>query len=195
MTLSPRPSDSELLERVKQQAQREARKLLDRGGPSGFFAPIVPGPNAIVSAIADAKPTRARPVDKELPEQIALFTHIDTQTDYPELKQAYAVPNGGRRSKAVAGKMRASGVRAGELDINLDLARGGFFGLRLELKAEDGSVSVEQKGRILEHKANNYATEVVVGWEHAYRIMVAYVQLPKTEVVMPYSFFARDGGV
>jgi len=50
----------------------------------------------------------------------------------------HAIPNGGHRHPAVGAKMKAEGSRAGYPDYGLDVARGGFHGLRIELKALDG---------------------------------------------------------
>lgn len=57
----------------------------------------------------------------------------------PDLYQlCYAIPNGGMRSGSVAGQMKASGQKSGYPDLGLDLARGRYHGLRLELKRSDG---------------------------------------------------------
>ncbi len=59
-----------------------------------------------------------------------------------------AVPNGGARHPAVAGKLKAEGVRAGYPDIVIDCARGPFHGMRVELKRQKKSLSTvsdEQK--------------------------------------------------
>jgi hypothetical protein len=131
---------------------------------------------------AVARTDERRRRDFEHAEQVALFAKIDGLDGdaFPELRQAYAVPNGGNRSKRTAGRLKAEGVRAGELDINLDLARGGFFGLRLEMKAPDGSLSVDQRTRMEEHRRNGYAPEFAYGCDDAWRILTRYVQLPQT---------------
>ena len=46
----------------------------------------------------------------------------------------YAVPNGGRRDAITGARLKAEGVRSGILDLNLDVARGLYHGLRIELK-------------------------------------------------------------
>lgn len=46
----------------------------------------------------------------------------------------FAIPNGGHRSKAVAGKLKAEGVRAGVPDLLVPVARHGYHGAFIELK-------------------------------------------------------------
>jgi hypothetical protein len=55
----------------------------------------------------------------------------------------FAVPNGGRRDKREAALLKATGVRAGVHDM-VFLLQGGITVL-IELKAEDGRLSDEQK--------------------------------------------------
>ena len=67
--------------------------------------------------------------------QIAVFAWAHTQESiYPELRWLHAVPNGGYRSGREAVGLQRQGVKAGILDIALDVARGGYHGLRIELK-------------------------------------------------------------
>lgn len=47
----------------------------------------------------------------------------------------YAIPNGGQRHAVVAAKMKATGAKAGVWDLHLPIARHGFHGLWVEMKA------------------------------------------------------------
>lgn len=97
---------------------------------------------------------------------------------YPWLHWLYAVPNGGFRHKAVAGKMKAQGVRAGVLDFNLDVARGPYHGLRIELKRRvGGTISLAQKAWIVELTHQGYLAIVCRGWEQARDRLVDYLSL------------------
>lgn len=89
-----------------------------------------------------AKVVRAIPTEDE--DQVALVQWFDRQ--YPALRgRLAAVPNGGHRNKAAAGKLKASGVRAGVPDLQLLTPRHGFAGLIIELKREKGGqLSPEQ---------------------------------------------------
>ena len=78
-------------------------------------------------------------------QQVALFVWANANLDrYPVLRWMFAVPNGGHRHPAVAGKLKAEGVKAGVLDIHLPAPRGGFYGLWLEMKAGKNRPTAEQ---------------------------------------------------
>jgi hypothetical protein len=57
----------------------------------------------------------------------------------------FAVPNGGARSKATAGRLKAEGVVAGVSDLLFLVPRGKYHGLCLETKTPKGRQSPEQK--------------------------------------------------
>lgn len=57
----------------------------------------------------------------------------------------FHVPNGGSRHAIEAVNLKAAGVRRGVPDLFLDVPRGGFHGLRIEMKRKGGVVSPEQR--------------------------------------------------
>jgi hypothetical protein len=57
------------------------------------------------------------------------------QTTMPELVWLHAVPNGGLRSRATAGRLRAEGVKSGVPDLVLPVPRAWARGAYLEVKA------------------------------------------------------------
>ncbi|SEO64185.1 VRR-NUC domain-containing protein [Pseudomonas sp. Snoq117.2] len=126
---------------------------------------------------------RAPRIDWEGNEQTILFTWIDLQ--YPrESKLIYHVPNGGHRHKATAGKLKGQGVRAGMPDINVDIARGGYFGLRIEFKAtppNDADVSPKQRDALKLLNDRGYLAIVCRGVHDAQEQIRAYLRLPATE--------------
>lgn len=87
-------------------------------------------------------------------EQCRFFNWVNflSGMDQDELELIYAVPNGGWRSPTEAIRLKAEGVRPGIPDVNVDLPRGGYHGMRIELKKTGGVVSEEQdrKHRLLE---------------------------------------------
>lgn len=110
--------------------------------------------------------------------QRALFDLAVTCSAYePLLKLMYATPNGGLRSKAVAGKLKAEGVKPGVPDICLPVARGGHHGLYIELKRDKtGRVSVEQRAWIDALREQGYRAEVALGWARAADILQQYLE-------------------
>ena len=97
--------------------------------------------------------------------------------DHPELRRFYAIPNGGHRSKAVAGKMRAEGVRSGVPDYCLPVARDGAHGLYIELKRPTGKPSSEQESWIKDLNAEGYIAMVAMGWWEAWMILATYLNI------------------
>ncbi|CAB4159353.1 VRR-NUC domain containing protein [uncultured Caudovirales phage] len=82
---------------------------------------------------------------------------------HPAAKLIYAIPNGGGRSKAQAGILKAEGVLAGVPDLHLPVARGRCHSLYIEMKAGDGRLSPDQAKLIAELQAQGHA--IVVAWD------------------------------
>lgn len=102
---------------------------------------------------------------------------------FPDVVVA-AVPNGGRRGKREAASLKAEGVLAGYPDLLVDAARGGYFGLRIEMKRADGRgvESAEQRGVRRRLERAGYRSVVCVGAEAAIRELETYLHLPPTRV-------------
>jgi len=127
---------------------------------------------------------RKKPVDREGLEQAALME--DLQLRFPEaFKLIYHVPNGGHRHKAVAAKLKDQGVKAGVPDLVLPMARGGYFGLYIEFKAEppfDAAVSPSQDAYMQALLGQGYLAIVCRGHIDAIEALRSYLLLPKTVV-------------
>lgn len=67
------------------------------------------------------------------------------QAQFPGIDLLEASLNGVKLSKAQAGKAKASGLLTGALDLNLPVARGGFHGMRVEMKFGRNGMTEEQK--------------------------------------------------
>lgn len=76
--------------------------------------------------------------------QQMMIRYFDVQ--YPELfPLLYAIPNGGKRGIITAKIMKAEGVRRGVADLKLAIAKGGYHGLYIEVKTDEGRQNPEQK--------------------------------------------------
>ncbi|MGX1087442.1 VRR-NUC domain-containing protein [Pseudomonas sp. AP3_22 TE3818] len=130
------------------------------------------------------KAVRARPIDREGQEQAALMRELELR--YPAVFELiYHVPNGGHRVKAVAGKLKAQGVKAGIPDLVLTMARGGFFGLYIEFKAtppNDAAISPSQQERIRKLNEQGYLAMVCRGHFDTIEQIRAYLRLAPTVV-------------
>ncbi|MNY10821.1 VRR-NUC domain protein [compost metagenome] len=130
------------------------------------------------------KPVRAKSVDREGQEQAALMRELELR--YPAVFELmYHVPNGGHRVKAVAGKLKAQGVKAGIPDLVLTMARGGFFGLYIEFKAtppNDAAISPSQNERIRKLNEQGYLAVVCRGHFDTIEQIRAYLRLAPTVV-------------
>lgn len=118
----------------------------------------------------------AQAVPSEHEEARALMNLVRAhEAAHPELELFYAIPNGGDRHKAVAGKMRAEGQRPGVPDYALPVPRGTFHGLCIELKKLDGYASREQKDWIKNLRDQGYRAEVARGADQAWQILCDYL--------------------
>lgn len=119
--------------------------------------------------------TRTEPYESE--EQEALFQWAEAMSGkYPCLRLMYHVPNGGHRSAAVAGKLKAEGVKAGVPDICLPSARGGYHGLYIELKAGKNKATKEQKEWLSALSEEGYKAVVCRGWVNAAEEIKNYLE-------------------
>lgn len=137
--------------------------------------------------------TKARPVgkagDQEHLEQVKLIQWIEEtgKHHHPELERLFAIPNflgrGSKTARIIAGtRAKAEGRRKGVPDLCLPVARGGYFGLYLELKPADGSgrVKPEQKAWAAALTEEGYLVLAPRGFEQARAQLLRYVRLERT---------------
>lgn len=94
----------------------------------------------------------------------------------PELNLLFHIPNGGARSKATAGKLKAEGVKTGVPDMFLPVARGEYHGLFIELKIKPNKTTENQDVWIAELKKQGYKVEVCYGWKEASVTLEKYLK-------------------
>ena len=119
----------------------------------------------------------------EAQEQAALFQWaMLARQKYKELELLHHVPNGGKRDKKEAAALKREGVKAGVPDIVLPVARGGYFGLYVELKVGRNKTSKLQNLWIEQLQQQNYKVEVCYGWIAERKVIEEYLDKPKTEI-------------
>ncbi len=80
---------------------------------------------------------------------------------YPLLKYMFHVPNGGKRPKGEAGKLKALGTKPGVPDLMLPIRNGNWAGLALELKSPIGVTTAEQDEWLAMLKESGYLVAII----------------------------------
>lgn len=114
-------------------------------------------------------------------EQIALFRWAEfAMNQHPELKLMYHIPNEGKRSKITGARLKAAGLKSGVPDICLPVARGGYIGLYIEMKAGKNKPTENQEKWLYALKGEGYFTAVCYGWEKAKEVIENYLANERT---------------
>ena len=121
-------------------------------------------------------------IPSEDEEQMLIFAWRDVAMNtMPDLEYLFAVPNGGKRSITTAKRMKATGTMAGVPDMCLPVAKGGYFGLWIELKrVKGGKVSVEQARWLKALDRAGYYACVCHGADEAINVIRKYLRMPDT---------------
>lgn len=122
------------------------------------------------------KPEDYAKAGTEHAHQVALFIwSSQVREALPELKWMYAIPNGGERNVAVAGRLKAEGVKSGVSDVCLPIARGGYHGLYIEMKKPGGKESEQQKEFGVFLWTQGYKYVMCDHWEKARNCILEYM--------------------
>lgn len=114
----------------------------------------------------------------ESEEQQALFEWAEMmQFRYPELCLLYHVPNGGKRDKGTARKLKKEGVKSGVPDLCLPVPKGRYHGLYIELKTQHGVASENQNNWLDALTKQGYKACVCHGWVAASTEIESYLRL------------------
>lgn len=128
-------------------------------------------------------------------EQAALVLRV--RTSLPGLAPfLWAIPNGGARHAKTGADLKLEGVRAGYPDLLVDLPRGPFHGLRLELKrtgARPSAVSAAQRAAGEALLSVGFLAVVGFGQDDAYEQLRRYWELGPFATRLPtdrdYEYF------
>ena len=95
---------------------------------------------------------------------------------FPELELLMHIPNGEKRDKRTAAKLKRMLVRPGVPDFCLPLARGGHSSLWIELKDKGGRLSKEQKEMHERLRGRGALVAVCYSGEEVLREIFNYLQ-------------------
>ena len=122
-------------------------------------------------------PTRRR-AEPEFQHQASLFAWARNPAvvrQYPGLDLLSCSLNGVKLTKAQAGKAKAAGMLKGEYDIKLPVARGGYHGLIIEMKAGKNKPTDEQRWYGERMAQEGWKTAVHWDWTAARDEIVSYL--------------------
>lgn len=128
------------------------------------------------------KPRQVKASDGQPSEdaiQIAIMEWLQTIEYKGETLADYMhhSPNGGVSSARQKAKFKRAGTKSGYPDLQLDIARSGYHGLRIELKRlKGGVVSKEQKRRLEMLKDEGYRAVVCRGYDEAIAEISGYME-------------------
>lgn len=113
----------------------------------------------------------------ESEEQRSLFVWATIAAGkYPALNLLFHIPNEGKRSQWTGARMRSEGLKSGVPDLSLPVARSGYHGLFIELKAGKNKPTANQLAWLEALEAQGYKTAVCYGWEAAKNVIEAYLK-------------------
>jgi hypothetical protein len=112
----------------------------------------------------------------ESSHQIFIFQVLElNEREFPFLKFVYAVPNGGHRHPATAGRMKAEGVRKGVPDIVLPVPNTYYHGAYFELKKDAKCRATPEQKEFIEFvKSQGYYADVCYGADDVLDRIEAY---------------------
>ena len=113
-------------------------------------------------------------VPTEHEEQVALFQWAEG-SGIEELEMLHATPMGGYRPPHIGAMMKQEGARKGYPDVSLDVARGQWHGLRLELKVGRNKPTPEQEWWMERLRNYGYMAVVCYGAQEAIDAILEYL--------------------
>ena len=105
---------------------------------------------------------------EEQQQQTALFNWAQImEHQIPELALMYHIPNEGQRSKVSGAILKSMGLKKGIPDVCLPVSHGRYGALYIEMKAEHGVVSREQKAMMAALEEGGNKCVVCRSWTEA----------------------------
>lgn len=122
---------------------------------------------------------KAKQSETELQKQCVRYWRTMFRPDQYEYYLLYKVHNEGKKSKPQAIKDKALGIVAGAPDLNLDLPRHGYHGLRIEMKTQKGKQTEKQRMFQKSLESNGYLYRVVRTLEEFKELINWYCSIDK----------------
>lgn len=118
---------------------------------------------------------RATPTEHQ--EQVAFVQWCRTSSLHPGLRYVFAIPNGAKRSFALANYLRAEGVLSGIPDLFIPVVTPRSSGLFIEMKvATGGKLSPAQKECLAALTKLGYTCVIAPGCDFAIKSTTQYIQ-------------------
>ena len=115
---------------------------------------------------------------EETADQIALFDlALLLEKQHPELKLMFHVPNEGKRSVYSGAELKRAGLKKGVPDVMLPVARKGYNGLAIEMKAGKNKATEEQKKWLMGLAKEGWLCYVCRGYEAAATVLGGYMDI------------------
>ena len=95
---------------------------------------------------------------------------------WPELRLIYHIPNEGKRSARAGAMQKAVGLKSGVSDLCLPVARCGYHGLYIEMKAMDGKTTEKQQDFLTAVREQGYFSCACWGADAAIEVIEKYMR-------------------
>lgn len=118
------------------------------------------------------------PLESDIQIQVMQWASVQRYKGRPLEYYLHHSPNGGKRNVREACCFRSMGVKRGYPDIIMDIARGGYHGLRIELKrTKNEQLTEHQEERLEVLREEGYFAVACKGFEETIDVISRYLKL------------------
>lgn len=118
------------------------------------------------------------PYEYQIQIRVIDWAETETYKGNPLALYLHHSPNGGDRDKREAARFKAMGTKSGYPDLTLDIAKGGYHGMRIELKRSDNdNESDNQVARIKLLREEGYYAVITKGYDATVSAISTYMKL------------------
>jgi hypothetical protein len=117
-------------------------------------------------------------------EQVRIFWHFEQH--HPDIYlRLVATPNGGWRGQKAGGYMKAEGQKKSYPDMSLDMPKGVYHGMRIELKYGSNGLDEGQVRYLRQLREDGYHSVHCVGMTEAIEAIMTYWYLQPGQLLPP----------